>query len=103
MPSTVLHRGQLNAAFRPALHVPGGKGEDVDVVNVAEAGGDEDVAVVLAELETEMLEAAGNLEFERAAVLRDQIDALKSGEAKGGFSKKRRKSSSRGKRSSRKR
>jgi excinuclease ABC subunit B len=38
-----------------------------------------DVAAVLAELEEEMQEAAGRLEFERAAVLRDQINALKSG------------------------
>jgi excinuclease ABC subunit B len=37
---------------------------------------------VIAELEEEMQEAAGRLEFERAAVLRDQIDALKSGEFK---------------------
>jgi excinuclease ABC subunit B len=55
--------------------------EDVDPVSVAEAHGDRDVAVVLAELEDEMLEAAGKLEFERAAILRDQIDALKSGGA----------------------
>ncbi len=55
--------------------------EEVDPVSVAEAGGDRDVAAVLAELEAEMLEAAGQLEFERAAVLRDQIEALKSGKA----------------------
>jgi excinuclease ABC subunit B len=55
--------------------------EDVDPVSVAEAGGDRDVAAVLAELEDEMLEAAGELQFERAAVLRDQIEALKSGHA----------------------
>lgn len=47
-----------------------------DPVNVAEAGGDGDVAIVLAELESEMLEAASKLEFERAAVLRDQIERL---------------------------
>jgi excinuclease ABC subunit B len=39
----------------------------------------EDVAGVIAELEEEMQEAAAKLEFERAALLRDQIDALKSG------------------------
>ncbi|MDP0495576.1 MAG: excinuclease ABC subunit UvrB [Verrucomicrobiota bacterium JB024] len=83
----------VKRGLQASLHVVGA--EEADVVNVAEAGGDEDVAVVLAELETEMLEAAANLEFERAAVLRDQIDALKSGEAKGGFSQKRRKSASR--------
>ena len=52
---------------------------EADPVSVAEAGGDEDVALVLAELEGEMLEAAERLDFERAAVLRDQIEALKGG------------------------
>lgn len=42
--------------------------------------GDEDVAAVIAELEEEMLQAAGQLEFERAALLRDQIDRLRKGE-----------------------
>jgi excinuclease ABC subunit B len=50
-----------------------------DPVSIAEAGGDEDVALVLAQLENEMLEAAERLDFERAAVLRDQIEALKGG------------------------
>jgi excinuclease ABC subunit B len=40
------------------------------------------VAAVIAELEEEMQEAAGKLEFERAAVLRDQINSLKSGDYK---------------------
>ncbi len=52
-----------------------------DPVSVAEAHGDREVAAVLAELEQEMLEAAGKLEFERAAIIRDQIDALKEGRA----------------------
>ncbi len=39
-----------------------------------------DVAAVLAELEEEMQAAAGRLEFERAAVLRDQVNALKTGD-----------------------
>jgi excinuclease ABC subunit B len=52
----------------------GGRGEAA----VAEAV--DDVAAVIAELEDEMQEAAGKLEFERAAVLRDQINALKSGD-----------------------
>lgn len=79
----------VKRGIQASLHTH--EGEGADAVNVAEAGGDEDVAVVLAELETEMLEAAANLEFERAAILRDQIDALKSGEAKAGFSTKRKK------------
>jgi excinuclease ABC subunit B len=52
-----------------------------DPVSVAEAKGDEDVAAVIADLEEEMLEAAGRLQFERAALLRDQIEALKGGNA----------------------
>ena len=39
----------------------------------------DDVAAVVAELEDEMQEAAARLEFEKAALLRDQIDSLKSG------------------------
>ena len=53
--------------------------EEADPISVAEADGDLDVAKVIAELESEMLEAAENLEFERAAVLRDQVDALRKG------------------------
>ena len=45
----------------------------------AVAEGPDDVAAVIAELEDEMWEAAERLEFEKAALLRDQIDALKSG------------------------
>jgi len=48
---------------------------------VAETSPD-DVAVVIAELQDEMAEAASKLEFERAALLRDQIAALKSGDYK---------------------
>ena len=40
----------------------------------------DDVAAVIAELELDMQEAAGRLEFERAALLRDQVNALKSGD-----------------------
>jgi excinuclease ABC subunit B len=42
----------------------------------------EDVASVVAELEEEMREAAAKLEFEKAALIRDQIDALQSGSFK---------------------
>jgi excinuclease ABC subunit B len=49
---------------------------------VAAEAGSEDVAAVIAELEADMTEAAGRLEFERAALLRDQIDALCSGDVR---------------------
>jgi excinuclease ABC subunit B len=50
------------------------------------AGGNFDVTETLRQLEEEMLEAANNLEFEKAALLRDQINELKrsTGEAPGG-------------------
>jgi len=48
---------------------------------VGESSGDEDVAAVIAELEEDMQQASLDLEFERAAVLRDQIHALRNGEA----------------------
>lgn len=70
----------VKRALQASLHYP--EAEDspaADPVSVKEAGGDTDRATVLAELEEEMLAAAANLQFEKAAVLRDQIDALRSG------------------------
>ena len=64
-----------------SLHTYDGSGDQAEPV-VAESV--DDVAAVIAELEDEMQEAAGRLEFERAAVLRDQINALKSGDYKRG-------------------
>ncbi|HEU5125228.1 MAG TPA: excinuclease ABC subunit UvrB [Verrucomicrobiae bacterium] len=58
------------------------QGEAQSVLN--EAGVDIDFAETIRELETEMLAAANNLEFEKAALMRDQIRELKrvmSGEA----------------------
>lgn len=46
---------------------------------VKEAGGDFNLTELLMELESEMMEAATSLEYERAALLRDQIAELKSG------------------------
>lgn len=47
-------------------------------------GEDSDVVAVIDELTIEMDQAAAKLEFERAALLRDQIEALKSGDYKAG-------------------
>lgn len=55
------------------------KGRAMEASLVREAGGDLSVADVLRELEEEMLVAAANLEYERAALLRDQILELKNG------------------------
>jgi len=54
--------------------------EEVDEMAVAELGGKDEVQRIIAELENEMIEASNALEFERAAILRDQIEALKTGD-----------------------
>ncbi|HRG56752.1 MAG TPA: UvrB/UvrC motif-containing protein, partial [Lacunisphaera sp.] len=56
-------------------------GKEADLA-VAESS--DDVAAGIAELEEEMQEAANKLEFERAALLRDQINSLKAGDSKRG-------------------
>jgi len=67
----------VRRGIQQSLHVY--SQEEKDPVIVAEAHGDEDVAAVIAELEAEMLEAAEKLDFEKAAILRDQVEALKEG------------------------
>ena len=71
----------VKRAAQASLHVYDGTERGPAPLAVAE-GDDADVAAVIAELEEEMQEAAGKLEFERAAVIRDQINALKSGKFK---------------------
>ena len=46
---------------------------------VGEGTADRDVTAVLADMEREMLAAADELQFEKAAALRDQIEALRTG------------------------
>jgi excinuclease ABC subunit B len=69
----------VKRAAQASLHVY--TGQDDEEPAVAETSQD-DVAAVIAELQDEMTEAASKLEFERAALLRDQISALKSGDFK---------------------
>jgi excinuclease ABC subunit B len=57
------------------------------VALINDAGGNFDVTETILELETEMLEAAEKLEFEKAALLRDQINELKRGLGGGGAEK----------------
>jgi excinuclease ABC subunit B len=52
---------------------------EVEARVVREAGGSYRRAELLRELEAEMIEAAENLQFEKAAILRDQIAELKQG------------------------
>jgi excinuclease ABC subunit B len=73
-PRSVLRSAQAS------LHVYDGSGVPTEEAAVAENV--DDVAAVIAELEEEMQDAAGRLEFERAAVLRDQVNALRSGDYK---------------------
>lgn len=64
-----------------SLHAPGSKrySQEEDEPLIAAESDDRDVAEVIAEMEEEMLEAARKLEFEKAALIRDQIDILQSG------------------------
>jgi excinuclease ABC subunit B len=55
------------------------RGREIAASVIQEAGGDFNVTELLRELEKEMQEASANLEFERAALLRDQIMEVKSG------------------------
>lgn len=72
-------RGVRRAVQESLLPPP--DGDAGTLLMAAEGAGDEDVAAVLAELEEEMLAAADRLEFEKAALLRDQIALLKKGAA----------------------
>jgi excinuclease ABC subunit B len=55
------------------------KGREVEESVVREGGGDFSLTETLRELEQEMMIAANNLEYEKAALLRDQISELKAG------------------------
>ncbi|WED67458.1 excinuclease ABC subunit UvrB [Synoicihabitans lomoniglobus] len=85
-------RGVQRSA-QASLHVYDGTGKSTEVELAAAEDSGEDVAAVIAELEVEMTDASTRLEFERAALLRDQIEALRTGDykklAKVGQGKKR--------------
>jgi excinuclease ABC subunit B len=55
------------------------RGREIAAGVINEAGGDFNLTELLRELEDEMQTASANLEFERAALLRDQIMEIKSG------------------------
>jgi len=55
------------------------RGREVEASVVRESGADLNLTDLLRELEQEMVTAAGNLEYEKAALLRDQIAELKDG------------------------
>jgi excinuclease ABC subunit B len=55
------------------------RGREIAASVIQEAGGNFDLTELLRELEDEMQQASANLEFERAALLRDQIMEVKNG------------------------
>jgi excinuclease ABC subunit B len=55
------------------------RGREIEASVIREAGGDFNIVELLRELEDEMQQASANLEFERAALLRDQIMEVKNG------------------------
>ncbi len=67
----------VQRAVQESLHVTLG-GQEVNREVLQEGGEDLDVVEVLRELQVEMNEAAARLEFEKAALLRDQIAELKN-------------------------
>ena len=68
----------VKRAVQESLHVIL-KGKDKEASVIREAGGDFSISEVLRELEGEMAAAAASLEYEKAALLRDQIMELKNG------------------------
>ncbi len=66
------------------------RGREIAASVIQETGGDFNVTELLRELEEEMQEASANLEFERAALLRDQIMEVKDGAGISKFEPKRR-------------
>jgi excinuclease ABC subunit B len=66
------------------------RGREIAASVIQEVGGDFNVTELLRELEDEMQEASANLEFERAALLRDQIMEVKSGSGLAKIEPKRR-------------
>jgi len=75
------HRITPRGVSRPveASLLPPQSGPALVASVINDAGGNFDLTETLRELESEMLEAAEHLEFEKAALLRDQIRELKRG------------------------
>ena len=77
----------VKRAVQESLHVIL-QGRQVEENLVKESGATFDLHEVLRELESEMAEAAGKLEYEKAALLRDQILELKQGNGSGNLGTK---------------
>ena len=66
----------VTRSVQASLHIQCTKNREKDPISLTK--GDKNIANVLAQLENEMLAAAEALQFERASILRDQIQILKS-------------------------
>jgi excinuclease ABC subunit B len=71
----------VSRAIEESLSKP--KDDEKAIAVLRDAGKDFDVTETIRELEEEMLQAANNLEFEKAALMRDQIRELKRGSGDG--------------------
>ncbi len=67
----------VSRAVEESLSTNAHQSDSKAVSILRDAGGNFDVTETIRELEEEMLEAANNLEFEKAALLRDQVNELK--------------------------
>jgi len=76
--NTASRRRRCAAPVQESLHTIL-RGREIASSVINEAGGNFDLTELLRELEDEMQRASANLEFERAALLRDQIMEVKSG------------------------
>ncbi len=73
------HNITPRSVIRPVQAKLGNEEKEEEIGLVAEELGKDEVKQVIIELQQEMLDAAQKLEFERAALLRDQIEQLKTG------------------------
>ncbi|MCH8474612.1 MAG: excinuclease ABC subunit UvrB [Opitutales bacterium] len=78
----------VKRGLQASLHDPGKVAEEESPLVAEALGAGKDREKVIAELNEEMLEASRALEFERAALIRDQIRALKEDGLPGGHGKR---------------
>lgn len=79
---------RIRKEIQDSLAIIRRESDEVDHAVLRESGDSYDVHAVIQDMEREMLEAAEALEFERAAILRDQVAELRSSLVKGDDTKK---------------
>lgn len=70
--------GKIDKSGKAKPNVKRGSKHELDIESLLERTGASDIDEIITALEEEMLEAAANLEFERAASIRDKIKILSS-------------------------